>query len=327
MYSLNPEIDKDYILSRIKQEEIFERYLGLTIDVNKEFTNPLRIDEKTGCRFFYDREGKLRFNDFSRGKTYDCFDIVIALSSSSMNFRECLNKIAEDFNLKTIQQKYDSKKLHTNTQEVKRNLRIKRREWDEMDIRLWAKWGITKETLIKYKVSPLECIWYGGDKIYTYYKKDPAYVFHFNGYEYKIYLPNRVKGERVRFYQNISENVIMGEIQLPEKGDILIINKGYKEVMLCEELSLSGVAPITETVRIPVQKIQEYKKRFISVYSLMDFDATGVANANYLRKHGVKPLFLTNGRFGTQDYGEKDICDFHDMYGMEELYHLRHLIL
>ena len=53
-------------------------------------------------------------------------------------------------------------------------------------------------------------------------------------------------------------------------------------------------------------------------FVLLDFDITGVRMANYLRKkYPVIVLFLTNGRYGTKDYGAKDFSDYVKKYGVE----------
>lgn len=48
----------------------------------------------------------------------------------------------------------------------------------------------------------------------------------------------------------------------------------------------------------------------------MDFDLTGVKMANtLLKRYNIQPLFLTDGRFGTRDYGAKDISDYIELNG------------
>ncbi len=51
----------------------------------------------------------------------------------------------------------------------------------------------------------------------------------------------------------------------------------------------------------------------------MDFDLTGVKMANtLLKRYNIQPLFLTDGRFGTINYGAKDISDYIEINGTTE---------
>ena len=45
-------IDKTYILSRYTQEEIFQKVFPMKISLKSMYKNPLRSDNKGGCRFY-----------------------------------------------------------------------------------------------------------------------------------------------------------------------------------------------------------------------------------------------------------------------------------
>ena len=60
-----------------------------------------------------------------------------------------------------------------------------------------------------------------------------------------------------------------------------------------------------------------------SIFVLLDFDLTGIRMANKIRKeYPVVVLFLTNGRFGTKDYGAKDISDYIKIHGRYKAHQL-----
>src|SRR5690348_17222810 len=89
---------KDEILSRVTQEQIFEAYLGLPIDVGTTYINPLRADKSPGCRYYY-RGSKLYFHDFGKYH-WDCFAVVQYKFNCS--FIESLRIIVRDFHLNNL---------------------------------------------------------------------------------------------------------------------------------------------------------------------------------------------------------------------------------
>ena len=71
------KLTKDVILKYVRQEYIFEKYLGFYPRLHEQYRNPLRKDEDPDCSFYY-REGtnKLIFHDFAWAMQWDCFDVV-----------------------------------------------------------------------------------------------------------------------------------------------------------------------------------------------------------------------------------------------------------
>jgi hypothetical protein len=61
------------------------------------------------------------------------------------------------------------------------------------------------------------------------------------------------------------------------------------------------------------------KERFPIIISNYDFDYAGVKSANKIRKlYDIQPLFLTNGKMNTIDFGSKDIADYICKNGLEK---------
>ena len=99
------QLNKDNILKKTTQEAIMEKYLGLPVDLDKSYINPLRNDHEPGCKYWYSKTGKLYFHDFSRGFMWDCFAVVqhkydlsfyAALSRINKDMALNLNKIANN---------------------------------------------------------------------------------------------------------------------------------------------------------------------------------------------------------------------------------------
>ncbi|MEK6881668.1 MAG: hypothetical protein AABY22_18760 [Nanoarchaeota archaeon] len=60
MLGILPKITKDYILSKITQEQIFERYLGIPVVTDNLIHSPIRSnDNNPSFGFNYNNKGKL----------------------------------------------------------------------------------------------------------------------------------------------------------------------------------------------------------------------------------------------------------------------------
>ena len=175
-------ITKDDILNNIHEEDIFERYLGIKPDLSWTYANPLRVDKRPGCRFYYDNRGRLIFFDFSRRISYDCFNIV-QIRYGNCNFYKALKIIARDFNLSNIKGTEKAKKKLFINKKVKTIIKIKARHWESKDIRYWNKYHISEVfKLVPYlkfmNVYPCSSIWIND----TYFRVSPdelCYAYYF----------------------------------------------------------------------------------------------------------------------------------------------------
>jgi len=304
MYQLKPDLTAEYILSQYSQEQIMERYLGVPIKLHQRFLSPLRQDKNPTCGFFYTKEGSLIFKDFAGFFSGGCFKVVMHIYNCS--FHEALEIIANDFGLIDGVRVERKDYPHLITFQRKETIiDIKRRPFNEEDREFWTQFGISKATLVHFRVPPVEVVWLNGKIIYRYKKGDPAYAYDFGDGQYKIYFPKRKTN---RFMCNCS--VVQG-YQVPrDTSDGVVITKSMKDVLVLHEFGITAFAPQSETVYPDENWISALLMEAPVVVSLYDFDRAGVTMANYMRKrYGIQPMFLTNGRFNTKNYGAKDISD------------------
>jgi hypothetical protein len=321
MYQINPILDKAFILSRVSEEEIFQRYL-ITVQLGEKFCNPLREDKNPTCTFYYDFAGRLIFHDFAGYFHGDCFEVVKYIYNE--DFKGALLIIAKDFNLLDAASLPDAikQKRFINREDLakrKTEIKVKRRDWADHDKTFWKSFHLNSEILGFYKVSPAQTIWINGEVKYQYNPLDPAYIYYFGEGDYKIYFPLRVR--EYRFLCNTGK--LQGYNQLPDKGELLIITKAYKDVMVYRRLGLWAVAPQAEGHCISQETFEDLHARFPLIYSNLDFDRTGLRTSFKMRDlYGIQPLLLTNGRFGTKDYRAKDISDFIRNFGYDATHQL-----
>lgn len=328
------KIDKDFILSHIKEEDIFERYFRPVL-YDSNVTNDARNDSNAGCRFYTDKQtGRIRFKDFGHGYNWDCFDAASKHESlSRLSFPELLKVIAEDFHLIEINGKQKSirpnlislsnereEKIKEANKVFKKRIVLinKRRKYSWKDRKYWKQFAINDATLYKFYV-------YTFDKAYlikTYKdgttEKVPLYstsselkfAYYLGVGEWKLYYPERPKS-RTRFIQ-LRGDIIQGWSLLPDKGENLLFTKSYKDVMSFDVLgSIPAVATQSENIIIPKNIIKEAKGRFKNLYILYDNDMAGMRAMvrNLVAYPFLKPLLFPKG-------DEKDLSDNIKKHGL-----------
>lgn len=310
-FNIPPEIDKKFIITHINEEEIFS-YYGIPV-VSSMFTSILRVDKEPTCSFYRSsRNNKLYLRDWNGDFWGDCFDLVMRLHS--VNFYESLKIIAKDFKLISSNgQSHERIPVPCQVQiEIKdiADIKIKRRQWNNIDANFWRQYGIKKKSLELFNVAPVSWVWLNGKMFYGYVNsQDVAYAYHFGNYLYKIYFPFRKKPQ-LRFLHNDAA-ILQGYNQLPDTGEVLVITKSYKDVIKLYEFGFPSVAPMSETQLPSDEVIDEFKERFKHVFALYDYDRTGVRSLLKYRDKGIVPLSFPRDQ-------PKDLTDFYKKYGEEE---------
>lgn len=309
---------KSKILARIGQEEIMERFLGIPVHYRGYIRSPLRKDKQPTCTFRW-LEGKLLFRDWAETKSKDCFDIV--KEHHSCDFYTSLEIIAKEFNLTeavpregftpdTIAQ--ESYKKHENNE--KSIIEIKRQPYTTDNIRYFKKYHLTRKIVEYYNVYGVKAVWLNGSLMYADSIDRPALAYYFGTdqkgrQKWKIYFYKGIKAWR--FIGNT--NRINGWIQLPEKGELLIITKSLKDVMCLARFGIPAIAMQGEH-QIPYKSIiEELANRFDTLYTLLDYDITGVRSANKIKKlYDIPALFFKD------KYKAKDFSDYIAFNGLEK---------
>lgn len=348
---INRKLTSKYILSKVSQEEIFSKYLGIdigiirtAIETGRLINSPLRIDKHPSFGFKYDRYGKLKARDFAGYFWGDCFDIVGYRINENPNkakgFYNILNHICKTFNID-----YDTKDIEYKPIDYsieKSIIKVAYRDWNTFDLEFWNNYSIDINILREYNVNPILTAFinkYGKDKpIYHFDIKDPCYCYYL-GTDSKLidnvelYFPYRGLIGKPKFICNTG--VIKGLLQCNFK-DILLITKSYKDIMCLKSIlniidigfNIDVISLSSETRILTEQQYNFLKEKYSSIYSLLDFDKTGVSASNRMSKlYNIKPLFLTNGRFGTINYGAKDFSDYVKNNGFEKALNLVNEIL
>lgn len=315
-----PRITREFILSKISEEQIFIKYLGIEPTDKGQFVNPKRDDDHPGCSFYVDSRGHWKFKDFAGGFNWDCFNVVEY--EWGCDFKEALLRIAIDFNLIDGQKVVHNVPNRPKKPKSKIELRVKRRSWTKTDLEFWESFGISENILYLGGVSPISHAWFLEDgKLRTAYyhsKDDPAYVYNFgtrdDEYTYKIYLPFRSRGKR--FLQSTS-TVIQGYNILPKEGTNLLYTKSYKDVLClyqyAQEFDLWSVAPMSETVIITTEQFSDLYNRFDNQATLFDFDRAGITLMRKYQSIYRLPFYMFGKKYKLE--GIKDFSDHRKLKG------------
>jgi hypothetical protein len=306
-------ITLDKILKLVDDYFIYCYYLGRVVPINKPISSPLRNDKNPSWSLHRDKKGVLRYKDFATGESGNIIDFV--RKSESLGYREALKKIWKDVILKKhVSLRKVTDPLVKAQSEETTIIRIKKKNFTEKDLLFWSKYHITKDTLKLYEVHPIYTFWLNETQSSFYYTDaEPMYAYSIYD-RYKIYRPYSKR--QFKWRNNCSSFDIQGMEQLSENGDLLIITKSLKDVMVLHELGYNAVAPQSENSSIPKVIMDHLKLRFKRIVILFDYDEGGIQGSRKLsERYEIPRIFIPISYY--ELYLVKDISDFIKELGIE----------
>jgi hypothetical protein len=312
MYAIYKDLTKENVLHAVTTYNIFKRYCIGFEQVGKAFKSPLRTDDKRPSAYIIYYDGDLLFKDFGKG-SYRAISFV--MEHFKLSFREALQKINCDFNLglggpKSLNIGFKLNIFKTPEFDEKKSsiINIKRREFNENDIKYWDQYNIRQATLSNFNVAAISNFTIND---YLYFSDKLSFVYNYY-WENSIY--------RRKIYQPLSYNkwfsnggaIVQGEGMLPKEGDLLIITSSLKDVMCLYELGYIAIAPTSETSFVPDTYFIKQNSRFKRILLFMDSDKTGIeANKRLSDKWKLDYIIIPEG------YQSKDISDMVKNNGKE----------
>ena len=327
---------KDLIEISIDQKAIAEYYYGCSIIEKKPiYKNIARADSKGTCAFF--RKGnKFYLNDFSSNTIHDVYSLVQAYYGC--DFKTALDNIIRDFGISTYtnRESYNKLEVYKNTHVTLINkettesyYRYKTRVFNGYDAYYWSRFYITKKTLLKYDIVPVEY-----SELYRRqqirYARNYTYQNDYESICFRIKLD-----DKVRFYQpntphrhekwfgNANSKVVFGWTQLDHSNtDVIIIASGIKDLLCLSELGFSVIAPASEPTELPEDVVNDLKNSNKRIIYLYDTDLAGLKCATkYAIKHGFEAVWLPKSE------GLKDVADYMELLGKESMKELINLLI
>ena len=335
---------KIQILNRTRQGlDVFHHYLGVKFIPNRSFKNPLYNDTKASCSIYLNKKsGIYMMKDFGDPEySGDCFWLVGKMLGLDMksDFKQILRRINKDMHLcipmdvttdnrngnwqtnfaepkprsfaNTASESYAEPKVDEQLS-PQPNVKLAYKEFSEVELQYWGRYGITASTLKRFKVrssKSLTGVSKEGKKYKIYSQpNEPMFVYHTIDEAVKVYMPKNKL--RFMYAHRPSGEYVYGLEHLPARGHMVFITGGEKDVMWLAAHSFNAVCFNSETAVPPINIIENLHRRFKHIVLLYDMDDTGKKSAarieQALRSYGVKRLELPLA--GTKS--EKDISDF-----------------
>lgn len=312
-----PKITQDFILSKINQETIMQRYTGLNVNSKKLTLSPFRSDHKVTCAFYKSKSGVLYLHDFATNEHINCFGVVMRLFNC--NYHQALDIIAQDFKLIEENNSNVAHQIKI-IPELKENksskIQVQIKDFSKEELDWWDKFGITQKLLKKYHVYSIQNVFLNEELKFISSSDCPIYGYYFgkdknHEEKWKIYFPLR---KEFRFINNVNKKTLQGYKQLPKNGDLLVITKSMKDCIALNRFGIAACAPNSETLFINDKQLEEFKQRFKHILILYDNDRPGMHNMWLIRKEHPELNY-----FYMPWYLSKDFTDSIKLVGVENM--------
>ena len=296
-------------IERIGEMEIYFKYLHYFPQQNKHYSSPFSSDSTHS--FSFRLVDKLIWKCFSTGKGGDCISLVAELHHES--YKDAVKRILNDFEANNNVQ--SRKKVLASDRFTKYDTKIQvvLQDFFKTDLDYWLQGGITKATLDFFDIKCVKEVWLdkgeGFKFLWSYKKENPIFRYLINT-RYKIYRPLE-KDKQWKWLSTTKIQDWQGFKQLPRTGDILIITKSMKDVMVWYEFGYSAVSPCSESQQITKEVIDYFFTRFKRIYINYDYDIPGMTQMIYLKLEYGLPVIITS------DVSNKDSFDLIKAKGFE----------
>lgn len=303
------------ILTYVDEHQIYNSFLGTPVKINKPVSSPFREDKNPSWSLFKARTGDLLWKDFATGDTGNVVQFVMRIYD--LTYWKALEKIWDTMIAgKKITPSKNRQLIREPANNLKTHIGIKRKNFSKVDDDYWEQYGITRKTLKDFDVFPIYKFWVNDiEQPFVYSKSNPMYAYKiFN--KFKIYRPLS-KYKKDKWRSNCGQYEIQGYTQLQNNGDLLVITKSLKDVMVLSELGYASIAPQSEQASIPKKVMDEMKARFKNIVIFFDYDDGGVKGAKKLsEKYNIPCKFISKHYLDL--YNIKDISDFRKEMGEEQ---------
>lgn len=319
---------KQQLLLRTNQGlDVFKYYLKTDWAVGRNFRNPLYNDKRASCNVYKDKySGIYKIKDFGNDAySGDCFALVGNLFDldcrNKASFMEIMKIIDHDLHLglfskiNTYQQKMEAtnqlSKHNTTEDKIQPTLSIVEQAFSLEEIKFWKQFGVSLSVLKTFQVVSVKTCSGINRQGNSYELKskpnEPMFAYKQQNH-IKIYRPYST----LRFLQSSDSEITysFGLQQLPNKGDILFVTGGEKDVMSLYAKGFYAICFNSETSHIPEDLIELLSRRFKHIILLYDMDKTGVeASKRAIEKLSIFSVLRMELPLSGEK-NEKDVSDY-----------------
>jgi hypothetical protein len=298
------QVKKERVLEDAPAIFIYEHYTNETFKVGVALPTPWRKDRTPSFTFFIAHNGTLMWKDLAYGDSGDCFKFVGMMFG--LTYNQAVTKVYNDLVLD--RPAHRAKQTYSKTILAKAmstyKFDIATLAWDHDTLAYWHMFGINQKVLEFYNVHAVDFYTSNGYPKGKYSQDNPIYAYILGNEQYKIYRPFSVTDK-----WRTNSCAIQGFNQLPKTGEILIITKSLKDVMVLYQFGYNAIAPPSESTFIDADTLSDLYKRFPKIIIFYDNDDAGIKNATeYGNKHKLKAVWIT-------ELSSKDISDLYKDHG------------
>jgi len=308
----NEILDKDTVLSKVSEYQIFKYFCANFDEPGKKFKSDLREDNSPTVSISM-LGGRLRYKDFGCPEhSFDCFDYVSY--KYNLNFYDSLKHIDMVFGLglsSISSNKVAVRKVAPEIREkTKSQIKVRVRPWEYRDEQYWGQFHITRRILRIFDVQPISHYWINELRFSC---NSISYRYRFDC-GYKIYRPLEAD---FKWSSNVGSECLQGYRQLPKHGETLFLTSSLKDIMCLGVLGYPSIALQSEMLVPSKETISEAKERFKEVIVLYDNDFDNPRNpgqtmaARICSEYGLDNLIIPS------HYCSKDISDLIKDHGLE----------
>ena len=329
---LNRNLKEEILDKTNRGLHIFNYYMPFEFKPKKNFRNPLYDDSKASCNIYFDsRANCYKMHDFGNiAFSGDCFWFAATINHLDVkrNFPEVLQLINKDLCLNIERKPAENtqssikqpplsvtvqKNITTAISEQKVNtpFKVTEKPFSEHELLFWKEHGVFQKELNLYKVKSLASYKSTNTEGQSFNIKssqsEPIFAYTGNGY-IKLYRPH----SKLRFLYGgqMPDVYCFGLEQLPQRGDVIFITGGEKDVLSLSAHGFNAVCFNSETANIATEIMEMLARRFRHVIFLYDMDETGKRESARQCEtfSAYKTLRMELPLAGTKD--EKDISDY-----------------
>lgn len=170
----------------------------------------------------------------------------------------------------------------------------------------FSEYGLSWDVLKRYKVCAVSAFKKKENSNFIEVKEGPGFAYQINESCYKIYQPLNPKCKFFWSGQKPEEVYVFGYEQLPEKGEVLYVAAGEKDVLSLAQLGHNAICFNSESFIPDISLISELRERFAKIIVVYDVDDTGLKfSSKFSEEYGVYRLLLDKELLD----GGKDVSD------------------
>jgi hypothetical protein len=305
------KLNRDFILSKISDAQIFGYYFG-NFKFAECYPSKFRKDKHPSTGFYVSSSGKLIYNDMARrNEAYDCFAFVSKMYN--LDFSDTIKKIAADFGLVTGKPSLMAEKAIRHLKNFDKTFKAETKisfdaaKITDENFAFWKAYHITKKE----------------------FRDDQNYVIKnlcINGYvipakegEHRYALTETIDGvmhtkiyspysSNFKWVTNIPTEVPFGLKSLGTASRTCFVAKAKKDRLVLRKFLPNVIAVQSEQrSAMPDKVIKKLKFRYDRLYMGADNDETGIEYMNEMSEFGFIPAGLPeewNEQSGIKDYSD-----------------------